>query len=652
MLFNRLFQPIQIGKHIVRNRIMSTGHDTTLPTDGYINDAYIAYQESRAAGGVGLIVLQVSAVHESARYSSHVLMATNDASIPGYRKMAEACHKYGATVYAQIFHPGREIMETSDGLAPVALSASSVPQDRFHVMPREASLNEIEEIIAGYASAAKRIETAGVDGVEIVASHGYLPAQFLNPATNKRKDIYGGSEENRLRFLREVILAVRAATTDNFTVGLRISSREMDEQGMDFEETLNACKQLEGHLDYINIIAGTSATLGGSVHIVPPMTVKNAYLTPDSKCYKDALNVPIFVAGRINQPQDAELVLEREEADVVGMTRALICDPKMPNKAKEGLLDDIRACIGCNQACIGRFHRALPISCIQHPETGRELMYGIGHIAPVALSKKIMVVGGGPAGLKAASVAARAGHHVTLYEGSSQLGGQVKTAQKIPGRAEFGGIITNLSRECELAGVTVHKNTTVDRALILQEQPDEVFIATGALPYTPDYENMGAMQVVNAWQVLNQEVTLGRQVVVADWKCDWIGIGVALHLAEQGHQVTLAVNGHYAGQQLQSYVCTEMNAALHRLNVEVKPFMRLFGCDDDTVYMQHTASAEPVLFEQTNSLVICHGHISQSSLADSIADITQVKIIGDALAPRTAEEAVFDGLRAAWSIAL
>jgi 2,4-dienoyl-CoA reductase-like NADH-dependent reductase (Old Yellow Enzyme family) len=175
--FPHLFSPLIIAGKTIRNRIMSTGHDSTLPNDGTINDAYIAYQESRARGGVGLIVLQVSAVHESARYSSHVLMATDDSCIEGYRRMAIACHHHGAVVYGQLFHPGREIMETADGLAPVAYSASAVPQDRFHVMPREASVDLIAEFVVGYASAARRLEAAGLDGVEIVASHGYLPAQ-------------------------------------------------------------------------------------------------------------------------------------------------------------------------------------------------------------------------------------------------------------------------------------------------------------------------------------------------------------------------------------------------------------------------------------------------------------------------------------------
>src|SRR5450830_167967 len=648
--FPHLFKSIQIGKRTIKNRIMSTGHDTTLPTNGLVNDAYLAYQEARAKGGVGLIVLQVAAVHQSARYSSHVLMATDDDCIEGYRKMAEVCHRHGAVVFSQLFHPGREIMETADGLAPVAYSSSAVPQERFHVMPRELSKPLIAEIVDGYAQAARRLAEAGLDGVEIVASHGYLPSQFLNSRVNKRSDDYGGTLEHRLRFLREVIEACRAETGDNFVIGLRISSNEMDEQGLQIQETLEACKLLAGKLDYINIIAGTSASLGGAVHIVPPMSIKNAYLAPDAKIFRDALNIPIFVAGRINQPQEAESMLNRGEADMVGMTRALICDPQMPKKSMTGNVENVRACIACNQACIGHFHRGVPISCIQHPETGRELIYGFDQVPMTSKSKKIMIIGGGPAGLKAASIAAQAGHQVTLYEANHQLGGQVLLAMKLPSRTEFGGLATNLTREVELAGVKIIRNTRVDRALVQAESPDVVIVATGAKPYKPTFENLGEMPVVNAWEFLNADVKVGRRVLIADWKCDWIGMGIAEQLALNGHLVKLAVSGLHAGESLQSYTRDSIAARLHRLGVTVIPYMRLYGCDDDTVYMQHVVSGDAVEFPGIDALVLSQGHIPDDTLANQISDLAQVHLIGDALAARTAEEAVYDGLRTAWSL--
>ncbi|PRN02936.1 MULTISPECIES: FAD-dependent oxidoreductase [unclassified Pseudomonas] len=646
--FPHLFEPLQIRGKRLKNRIMSTGHDTCLPTDNLVNDKLIAYQRDRAAGGVGLIVLQVAGVHDSARYTSHVLMATDDACIDGYRQLAEACHAHGTVVLSQLFHPGREIMESADGLLAVAYSASSVPNERFRVMPRALDQAMIDEIVKGYASAARRLHQAGLDGVEVVASHGYLPAQFLNPRVNLRSDGYNGELEQRLRFLREVLAAVRAATDEQFIIGLRISADERDSQGLSEDESLAAAVALQGQLDYLHIVAGTSASLGGAVHIVPPMAIEPAYLAREAAAFKQQLAIPLFVTGRINQPQEAELILARGQADVCGMTRALICDPLMPNKTERGQIEDVRACIACNQACIGHFHRGLAISCIQRPETGRELQYG--QLTATATPKRILVAGGGPAGMKAAAVAAARGHQVTLYEAGPQLGGQVLLAQLLPRRAEFGGASTNLQREMALAGVEVVRNTRVDRALVERERPDLVIAATGATPYWPAFERTGDLQVVDAWQVLRNEVKPGRSVLVIDWRCDWIGPGIAERLVREGHHVQLAVNGTHCGESLPLYVRDQLAGELHRLGIPITPYARLYGSDDNTVYLQHTASGEPMIFEGIDTLVLCLGHQPEDRLASELAGLVEVRRVGDCLAPRTAEEAIHDGLTVAWSL--
>ena len=304
--FPILFSPLQIRGLSIKNRILSTGHDTVLPTSSTVNDALVAYHTARAKGGVGLIIMQVAGVHETARYTSHSLMATDDSCIEGYRRVAEACHAEGCAVFSQLFHPGREIMETSDGLLAVAFAPSATPNERFHVMPRPLSHAMIGEIVDGYASAARRIYDAGLDGVEIVASHGYLPSQFLNPRLNRREDEYGGDETNCVRFLEEILGAVRAATGQHFVIGLRISAGERDEDGLTENEALAACVALEAKLDFINVTFGTSASLGGAVHIVPPMTIPNAYLGPAGARFKKSLKKPVFLAGRINQPHEAE----------------------------------------------------------------------------------------------------------------------------------------------------------------------------------------------------------------------------------------------------------------------------------------------------------------------------------------------------------
>ncbi|MBS7843955.1 FAD-dependent oxidoreductase [Pseudomonas fluorescens] len=646
--FPHLFEPLALRGKRLKNRIMSSGHDTSMPTDNRVNPPLIAYHRARAEGGVGLIVLQVAGVHDSARYTSHVLMATDDACIEGYRELAETCHAHGTVVLSQIFHPGREIMESADGLLAVAYSASGVPNERFRVMPRALDQAMIDEIVAGYAAAARRLHQAGIDGVEVVASHGYLPAQFLNPRVNRRSDGYNGALEQRLRFLTEILAAVRAATDADFIIGLRISADERDAEGLTESESLEAVQSLQSQLDYVHIVAGTSASLGGAIHIVPPMAIAAAYLADEAATFKASLSIPLFVTGRINQPQEAELILARGQADVCGMTRALICDPLMPAKTLDGRVEDVRACIACNQACIGHFHKGLPISCIQHPETGRELLFG--EVQATLKRKRIMVVGGGPAGMKAAAVAAQRGHAVTLYEASTQLGGQVLLAQLLPRRSEFGGASTNLQREMQLAGVQVLRNTRVDRALVEREQPDHVIIATGAEPYWPAFEQGGELQVVDAWQVLRDAVPLGRSVVVVDWRCDWIGPGIAERLVRAGHQVQLAVNGTHCGENLPLYVRDQLAGELHRLGIPIIPYARLYGCDDTTVYLQHTASGEPMLLENIDTLVLCQGHQPVDTLGAQLQGLVSFDRIGDCLAPRTAEEAIYEGLKVAWNL--
>ncbi len=643
--FATLFQPLTIRGRRFRNRIFSTGHDTNMAEGGLVGDRLVAYHRARAAGGAGLIVVQVSGVHETARYTSHLLMATDDSCIAGYRRIVEAAGAHDCRVIFQLFHPGREIMEGPEGRLAVAYAPSVSPSERYHVIPRALTAAMIEEIVDGFGAAARRVAAAGGDGVEIVASHGYLPAQFLNPRVNRRDDEYGDGDANRLRFLQQAIAAIRDAAPE-LIVGMRISGDEKDPEGLTEDESLAACAALAPELDYVNVIAGTSASIGGAVHIVPPMHVEPGYVAPVAAALKARLTIPVFVAGRINQPQVAEAILAAGQADMCGMTRAMICDPEMPAKARAGRADDIRACIGCNQACIGHMQMGHPISCIQHPETGRELTYGAPR--PAAAPRRILVAGGGPAGLKAAAVAAARGHEVTLCEAGAQLGGQVLLARSLPGRAEFGGLVTNLTREAEQADAELRLDQPVDATLVARLAPDAVVIATGAVPRRPAIEGAADGHVVDAWQVLDGSANVGGSVVVADWRADWIGLGLAEKLARDGCRVRLAVNGPMAGQAIQSYLRDYWVGELHRLGVEIVAYARPFGVDADTVYLQQTASGVAMQLDGVDTLVLAQGHAPNDGIAAELAGFAgEVHLIGDCLAPRTAEEAVYDGLKVA-----
>jgi 2,4-dienoyl-CoA reductase-like NADH-dependent reductase (Old Yellow Enzyme family) len=641
--FPHLFSPLSIGQVTLRNRIVSTGHDTVMAENGRIGDRLVAYQEARARGGCGLIVVQVGGVHDTGRYSAEKLMCHDDGCIPGYRRLAETVKSHGAAVFAQLFHPGREIMSGQDGTMPVAYAPSAIPNDRFHVMPRALSRRMISEFTDAYAAAAERLREAGLDGCEIVASQNYLPAQFLNPAFNRRDDEYGGELTNRLRFLQEIIDKIRKSVGAGFVVGARISGDERDYHALELPEVLAIARAIRG-LDYLSVTAGSSATLQGAIHIVPPMAYASAYTAPLAAAIKAVAAVPIIVTGRINQPQIAEGVIARGEADACGMTRAMICDPDMPNKARAGRADDIRACIACNQACIGHFHKGYPISCIQHPETGRELTYGTRR--PATRKKRVLVAGGGPAGMKCAAVLAARGHEVTLCEAAQQLGGQALVAQLLPGRTEFGGIVTNLAREMELSRVDIRRSTLVDRQYVDVMQPDAVVIATGARPRWPEFEGRDSMHTVDAWQVLQGKANVGASVVIADWRADWIGMGLAEKLARDGCRVRLCVNGLMAGELVPWYVRDHQVGELHKLGVEIITYARLYGADNGTVYMQHTANAEAIILEGADTLVLAEGHESVTDLEQSLDGWPgELHVIGDAAAPRSAEEAVLEGLK-------
>ncbi|AXI80476.1 oxidoreductase [Peterkaempfera bronchialis] len=646
--FPHLSSPLRIGGVTLKNRILSSGHDTVLVQDGRVTDELVAYHEARAAGGVGLIVVQVGGVHETARYTTHVLMATDDECIAGYRRLAQAAHRHGARVFGQLFHPGREILESRDGSAPVAWAPSATPSERFHVMPRAMSPEEIREVVDGYGAAARRLREAGLDGVEVVASHGYLPAQFLNPLVNVRNDRYGGSDENRLRFLHEALCSVRAQAGDGFVVGLRISGDELSHDGLTTARVLETTARLDadGLLDYVSVCAGSSATLSGSLHIAPPMSQPAGYTAPLAAEVRATVNVPVMVAGRINQPQEAEQIVAQGWADACAMTRALICDPEMPDKALQDRTEEIRACIGCNQACIGHFQRGYPISCIQHPETGRERRFAV--LPPIVRRKRVLIVGGGPAGLKAAAVAAERGHEVTLHEAARRVGGQVLLAERLPGRAEFGGAITNLEGEARRAGARIVTGSRVDAALLRAAEPDAVIVATGAVPRRPALELADDPVVLDAWDVVRGAETPRGRIVVADWRGDWIGLGVAVLLARQGRRVVLCVTGFGAGEHLQQYVRAAMLGDAVRAKVQIVPNVRLYGADSDTVYLQHTLTEEPVLVEDVSGVVLAQGHDPVTELTD-LADALPGRItaIGDCVSPRTVEEAVLEGLTAA-----
>jgi 2,4-dienoyl-CoA reductase-like NADH-dependent reductase (Old Yellow Enzyme family) len=649
--FEHLLTPLTIGKTSIRNRIVFTAHDALLQEHGKVSDRYIAYQVARARGGAGLQILAGSSIDSSAHTFEFQLRLDTDDAIPGFRRMADAVHAEGGVVLSQLLHAGRECYDSSDGSRPVAYSASATPSERHQVFPRELSIKQIQNIIDMYGKAAGRSVTAGMDGVEINANQGNLPAQFLANSVNVRSDRYGGSAENRQRFLIEVVETVRNAVGPDVVVGVRISATDMDHDGVEEDETLAACLALDrtNLIDYLHVVLGTGSTRGGATHIVPPMAADAGYVAPYAQTIRNAVKIPVIATGRFNTPHASEAALISGAADAVGMTRAMICDPDLARKITEKRADDIRACIGCDQACIGHLHKGHSVSCIQFPESGRELT--LGSFVPATSRKRVLIAGGGPAGLKAAAVAAARGHEVILCEATGQLGGQANLAARLPGRAEFGGLITNLYHEAALSQVAVRLKTKVDRALVEAEKPDVLIIATGGRAALPAKAQIDGIQMITADELLSGNAVPGHRVAVADFTCDWVGMGVALHLATAGHDVTLAVVGVQPGEMVPAYVRDIACGRLFDAGVEVINYARLFGADGSTVYFEHVTALKPIIIEGIDTIVACYGAQSIRELEHEVEDLPiDVRIIGDCLAPRTAEEAVLDALKIASDI--
>ena len=432
-MFDNLLQPIELGPTKIRNRLFSPPHGTTLGHGGVVTDNLIAYHRTRARGGVGLIIIEGMTLHPSYGFEDSFLYAGSDRIVPGLNKLAETCRAEGTPVFGQLFHAGRAVRLSHDGSKPLAYSASDVPDERYRVIPVPMPNDMVWEMIDSYANAAGRLADANLDGIEILASTGYLIAQFLNPATNLRNDEFGGSTNNRLRFLREILSRSRTRIGNDKTLGIRITLDEKIDKALDADEVIKICGALEteGDVDYFSVISGSSSSSEGWVHVFPPMSVPHGYVADDAARLKQSVGKPVLVAGRINQPQIAQQIISEDKADMVGLARALISDPEFVNKMAEGRADKIRACIGCNQACVGHRLAHFPVSCIQNPLSGRELQ--IGEMRRTRKTKSILIIGGGPAGMKAAVVAAQRGHQVQLHEKSNSLGGQVKTGGSFTG---------------------------------------------------------------------------------------------------------------------------------------------------------------------------------------------------------------------------
>lgn len=530
MKLDQLFEPMNIGTCTIPNRLVVAAMNTDYANeDGTATERYIRYHEEKARGGWGLIVTEDYSVSQRGKGYQHVSGLYNDEQIAGHRELTARIHQYDSKIFCQIYHAGRQSNAyVNGGLQPVAPSA--IPCSWNRQLPKELTTEEIRTIISQFGDTALRAKKAGFDGIEVHAGHGYLLAEFLSPYSNKRSDEYGGSFENRIRIVREVIADIREKTGRDFPVTIRFSVIEDLEGGRDIAESRVLALEFEDMgFDAISVSSGIYSTY--SKGIVSTMYVAHAWLTDFAAEIKKLVSIPVIVANRINEPKMANTLIKMGKTDFVAMGRASLADPFLPKKAREGHLEDIRYCIGCLQGCI---YRTDPVTCLVNPAVGLEYEEDL---APVENPRKIMVIGAGPGGLQTAVTAASRGHHVTIFEQRDDIGGQFKSAAYPPCKGELATYTAWCRTQCKKLGVEIHLNTVVDEALIKQFQPDSIVIATGGKPLTPPIPGISLPHVVTAEDVLVGNVPTNDLIVVCGG--GEVGGETAAALAMQEKGVTL-----------------------------------------------------------------------------------------------------------------
>ena len=559
--YENLFEPIAAGPLTIPNRIVRSAHGTLLA-----GEQLIAYHEARAHGGVGMSTLEATGVHAGA---PSALPLYSDACIPFFREISARMKPYGMKLLQQIYHPGSA---TRPRKADMTWSASAIPNPMVGSVPLEMTKPMIDEVVEAFALAARRCRDGGLDGVDLHASSGYLIEQFLSPANNIRTDEYGGPLENRMRFLVEILEAIRAEVGRDFCVGIRLPNEEYIPGGLLPQDNAEIARRIEPYVDYVSLHMGSYWRFH---KLLSTMDDPLGHELAASEVITRAVTKPTIVVGRIMTLDHASHIVASGTADMVSMVRALIADPELVNKARRGEEDRIRPCIGSSIGCVGQLMTTGKLSCVVNVAAAAETRVSFEPSGRAAVAKKVLVVGGGPAGLEAARTAALRGHQVVLHEATRRLGGQVAIAARGPHRADIGAITEWLAGEIERLGVTVHLGSMVDPDVVAAEGPDEVIVATGGTPRRDGFQLTTPVtpvpghdlpHVYTSWDVFGfgGRAAVEGPCVVYDDTGTFEAISVADALLEAGASVTMVGRLDAIGATL-PYPPATVEAAKERL---------------------------------------------------------------------------------------
>jgi 2,4-dienoyl-CoA reductase-like NADH-dependent reductase (Old Yellow Enzyme family)/pyruvate/2-oxoglutarate dehydrogenase complex dihydrolipoamide dehydrogenase (E3) component len=634
-----LFSPFSIGTLEVQNRIVMPPMATRYATlEGFATDRQIAYYVERARGGVGYITVEHTGIHEQGKAHPNMLLISSDEHASRIEGLIEAVHSAGGKIIVQINHAGRQTSSAITG-SPI-VGPSPIPCPTRDEIPRELSTGEIEEITEVFTMAAQRVKEARADGVELHMAHGYLLCSFLSPFSNRRRDQYGGDIQGRARFALEVLKSVRDRVGPDFPISCRLSGDEYVEGGLKIEETKQIAQILEKEGADVLHVSACNAASGYLNH--PPYYVEEGVFVHLAEAIKSVVNIPVITVGRIRNPAMADQVLQDDKADLVSMGRALIADPHMPKKAKEGRLEEINLCISCNR-CIQTLRKEA-VRCAVNPETGNEDRF---RFSKTDRPKRVWIVGGGPGGLKAAEITALRGHQVTLFERDHNLGGRMRLAALPPKKAVLNDFLDYLERRVRGLGVTLELDKEFTPDMLGTGKPDAVIVASGALPLFPDWKGMEESGALSVDDILSGEGDVGKRVLVVG--AGGIGAETADYLSEMGKEVTLVEMLEEIAADLVVHLKHYLSLRLAEKGVTILTSTKVKELGKGYALVENASGTRKI--DGFDTIVLAVGSKADDRIAKSLeGKVPELHVIGDASEPREALEAVYEGEETALKI--